>query len=313
MALFETQTAASDAPITNYEPGWRMALRQLMRNKAAFAGLLCLMAIVVVALFAPWILPFDPVTISLSEKLQGPGLVHWLGTDHFGRDVFARMVYGARVSLTVGLSTVLFATVFGLPIGLISGYVGGHLDNILMRVMDAFLTFPPLLLGVAVVGLLGADLGTVTLALGIVQIPVLARVVRSSTLSVREETYITSTRALGAGPWRIVLRHVLRNILSPLVVQITIIFSAAIVAEASLSFLGLGVQPPAPSWGRDLSEARRYMVDAPWLFISPTAFIIISVMTINFMGDGLRDALDPRSWTRHSEKTKGMGDASADS
>lgn len=301
MAISDMEKDATTARSASYEPGWRMALRQLMRNRAASAGLLCLLTIVVLAALAPWILPFDPVSISLSEKLQPPGFVHWLGTDHFGRDVFARIVYGARVSLTVGLSTVVFAAVFGIPIGLISGFVGGQLDNALMRIMDAFLTFPPLLLGVAVVGLLGADLGTVTLALGIVQIPVLARVVRSSTLSVREETYITSTRALGAGPWRIVLQHVLRNILSPLVVQITIVFSAAIVAEASLSFLGLGVQPPAPSWGRDLSEARRYMIDAPWLFLSPTAFIVISVMAINFMGDGLRDALDPRSWIRRSD------------
>lgn len=289
---------------TTYDTGTRMALRQLLRNKAAFWGLFCLGIIVVLTVFPSWLVPYDPVAISLSSKLRPPGFEHLLGTDHFGRDVLARMAYGARVSLTVGLSTVLFAGFFGIPIGLLAGFIGGRLDNILMRFMDAFLTFPPLLLGVAIVGLLGADLTTVTLALGIVQIPVLARVVRSSTLAVREETYITATRAIGAGPWRLVFRHVLRNILSPLVVQITIVFSAAIVAEASLSFLGLGVQPPTPSWGRDLAEARRYMVDAPWMFMAPTGFIIVSVMAVNFIGDGLRDALDPRSWTRRPSSSR---------
>lgn len=299
------------APMT-IETGTRMAMRQLLRNKAATIGLICLLVIIALAALAPWILPYDPVAISLSEKLLGPSLAHPLGTDHFGRDVLTRMAYGARVSLTVGLTTVMFAAAFGVPIGLLSGFIGGQLDNVLMRLMDAFLTFPPLLLGVAIVGLLGADLTTVTLALGIVQIPVLARVVRSSTLAVREETYIKATRAIGANDWTLVSRHVLRNILSPLVVQVTIVFSAAIVAEASLSFLGLGVQPPTPSWGRDLSEARRYMVDAPWMFMAPTVFIIVSVMAINFMGDGLRDALDPRSWTRRAAPHKETGLASAD-
>jgi peptide/nickel transport system permease protein len=289
-----------------------MALRQLLRNKAATVGLFSLLTLVAMAIFAPWLIPYDPTALALSSKLQPPSFAHLLGTDHFGRDVLARMAYGARVSLTVGISTVAFAGAFGVPIGLLSGYVGGKLDNILMRIMDAFLTFPPLLIGVAIVGLLGADLTTVTLALGVVQIPVLARVVRSSTLAVREETYITATRAIGASAGRLVFQHILRNILSPLVVQVTIVFSAAVVAEASLSFLGLGVQPPTPSWGRDLSEARRFMVDAPWMFMAPTGFIIISVMAINFMGDGLRDALDPRSWVRSAKQAKEAGRAAAD-
>lgn len=310
MALHDASTPVAVTP--NYESGFRMAMRQLLRNKAAAVGLFALLLIVVLASFAPWIIPYDPTQIALSSKLKGPSWEHWLGTDHFGRDVLARMAYGARVSLSVGLSTVAFAAAFGVPIGLLSGYVGGRLDNVLMRLMDAFLTFPPLLLGVAIVGLLGADLTTVTLALGIVQIPVLARVVRSATLVVREETYITATRALGAGSWRLVFQHVLRNILSPLVVQITIVFSAAIVAEASLSFLGLGVQPPTPSWGRDLAEARRFMVDAPWMFLAPTGFIIVSVMAINFMGDSLRDSLDPRSWVRRAATSRETPRASAD-
>lgn len=295
-------TSTAQIPITSeethFESGFTLAFRQLIRNRAATVSLFILVTLSLLAMLAPMVVPHDPTIIDLDNKLSPPSSSHWMGTDYFGRDVFARMIYGARVSLVVGLAVVAFTMAFGVPIGLIAGFIGGRVDNALMRLMDAFLTFPPLLLGIAVVGLLGANVATITIALGVVQIPVLARVVRGSTLSVREETYITATRALGANPWRIVLRHVLRNVLSPLVVQVTIMYSAAIVAEASLSFLGLGIQPPSPSWGRDLSEARRYMADAPWLFLSPTILIILSVMAINFLGDGLRDALDPRSWSR---------------
>jgi peptide/nickel transport system permease protein len=252
--------------------------------------LICLLAIA-----APLISPYDPAAIKLSEKLRSPSLAHWLGTDHFGRDVLSRMIWGARISLGVGVTVVTFALVTGVPFGLVAGYVGGKTDNALMRLMDGFLTFPPLLLGVAIVGLLGPDIQNVMLALGIVQMPVFARIVRSATLSVRTETYITATRALGAGVGRVIM-HILGNIMSAIVVQVTIGFSAAVIAEASLSFLGLGVQPPASSWGRDLSEARRFMGDAPWLFLAPTFIIMICVMSINFVGDGLRDALQPRSW-----------------
>ncbi|WP_420006313.1 ABC transporter permease [Arenibacterium sp. LLYu02] len=284
--------------------GRNMIVSRLLRGRVTRASLLCITVLLALSLLAPWALPHDPVAISLSEKLQPPSLAHPFGTDYFGRDVLTRMAYGARISLTVGLSVILFAGLFGVPIGLASGYVGGRLDNLCMRVMDGLLAFPPLLLAVAVVGLLGADLATVTIALGVVQVPVLARVVRSSTLVVREEPYIRAMRALGAGPARIILRHILPNIMSPLVVQGSIIFSTAIVAEASLSFLGLGVQPPASSWGRDLAEARRFMVDAPWLFLAPTGMIVASVVSINFIGDALRDALDPRSWGRSADQQK---------
>ena len=282
----------------SFESGITLALRQLIRNRAATASVFFLIITSLAAIFAPVVISYDPAAIALNEKLEPPSYSHWMGTDYFGRDVFTRLIYGARVSLVVGLMVVVFTMVLGVPIGLIAGFVGGRVDNLLMRLMDVFLTFPPLLLGISVVGLLGANIVTITIALGIVQVPILARVVRGSTLSVREETYVTAARALGATPWHIMARHILRNILSPLVVQVTIVFSAAIVAEASLSFLGLGTQPPDPSWGRDLSESRRYMADAPWLFLSPTLLIIFSVMSINFLGDGLRDALDPRSWTR---------------
>jgi peptide/nickel transport system permease protein len=286
---------AAEEDGASVETGRRLAMRQFMRNRGAALGLACLVLICLLAIAAPLVSPFDPTVIRLSEKLQPPSLVHWLGTDYFGRDVLSRMIWGARVSLSVGVTVVVFALLTGVPFGLIAGYVGGKTDNALMRLMDGFLTFPPLLLGVAIVGLLGPDVQNVMLALGIVQMPVFARIVRSATLSVRTETYITATRALGAGVGRMIM-HILGNIMSAIVVQITIGFSAAVIAEASLSFLGLGVQPPASSWGRDLSEARRFMGDAPWLFLAPTAIIMICVMSINFVGDGLRDALQPRSW-----------------
>jgi peptide/nickel transport system permease protein len=287
--------------------GMRLAARQFQRNPAAVAGLVVLTLICIAAVFAPYISPYDPVQIRLSAKLRPPGPEYWLGTDHFGRDIFSRLIYGSRVSLSVGLLVVSFAVSFGVPLGLIAGLSGGWADNLLLRLMDAMLTFPPLLLAVAIVGLLGPDIGNVMIALGIVQIPVLVRLVRASTLSAREETYVMASRALGASGWRIALRHVLRNILSPIVVQLTIGFSAAVIAEASLSFLGLGTQPPTPSWGRDLAEARRYMADAPWMFLAPTGAIMLAVLSINFLGDGLRDALDPRSWRSGTQRREAKG------
>ncbi|MGG5819476.1 ABC transporter permease [Falsiroseomonas sp. HW251] len=284
--------------------GLRLAARQFRRNPAAMTGLVVLLLFCAAALLAPLVAPHDPTQMRLSAKLRPPGEVYWLGTDHFGRDIFSRLLYGSQVSLSVGLLVVSFASFLGVPLGLLAGLAGGWVDNVVLRLMDAMLTFPPLLLAVAIVGLLGPDITNVMIALGVVQVPVLVRLVRASTLAAREETYVTAARALGASPGRIALRHVLRNILSPIVVQLTIGFSAAVIAEASLSFLGLGTQPPTPSWGRDLAEARRYMADAPWMFLAPTGTIMLAVLAINFLGDGLRDALDPRSWRSGPAKEK---------
>src|SRR5580693_4630915 len=261
----------------------RLAARQFPRHRAAMVGLICLALICLAAALAPWVAPYDPIQIKLSAKLKPPSFEHWMGTDHFGRDVFSRLLYGGRTSLSVGLLVVGFAFVMGVPLGLASGNFGKRIDNLLI-------------LAVALVGLLGPDIQNVVLALGLVQAPVLARMVRGSTLAVREDVYVTAARALGAGPARIVLSHLLRNVMSPIVVQLTIVFAAAVVAEASLSFLGFGTQPPQPSWGRDMSEARRFLGDAPWMFLAPTGAIMLCVLSINFMGDVLRDALDPRAW-----------------
>ncbi len=281
-----------------------LAARQFPRNRAAMVGFVILLLICLAAAFAPYIAPYDPIQIKLAMKLKPPSLQHLMGTDHFGRDVFSRMLYGGRTSLSVGLLVVGFAFILGVPLGLASGYFGGRIDNAMMRLVDAFLTFPPLLLAVALVGLLGPDIQNVMLALGLVQAPILARMVRGSTLAVREDVYVTAARALGASPVRIILSHLLRNMVSPIVVQLTVVFSAAVVAEASLSFLGFGTQPPDPSWGRDMSEARRFLGDAPWMFLAPTSVIAICVLSINFMGDGLRDALDPRAWRTRSNLAK---------
>jgi peptide/nickel transport system permease protein len=290
MTSVETALSPSTAA-----PRW-LLLRAFRANKGSAVGLVIVLLLMFAAIFAPWLAPRDPLEQDVLDRLKPPTAEHWLGTDYFGRDVFSRVLFGGRMSLTVGLSVVVFAFTLGVPIGLLSGFIGGRLDNFIMRLMDAFLTFPPLLLAVAIVGLLGPDVQNVVLALGIVQAPVLARMVRGSTLSVREEVYIRASRALGAGPLRIMFSDILRNIMSPIVVQLTIVFSAAVIAEASLSFLGLGTPPPQPSWGRDLSDARNYLGDAPWMFLTPSGAIMLCVLSINFVGDGLRDALDPRSW-----------------
>ncbi len=220
--------ALAQLPAARITGSLALAARQFPRHRAAALGMACLLLICLAALLAPWVAPYDPIQIKLGAKLQPPSFEHWLGTDHFGRDVLSRLIWGGRTSLSVGLLVVGFAFAVGVPLGLASGYFGGKVDNLLMRLVDAFLTFPPLLLAVALVGLLGPDIQNVMLALGLVQAPILARIVRGSTLAVREDVYVMAARALGAGPIRIVLSHILRNVISPIVVQLTIVFSAAV-------------------------------------------------------------------------------------
>jgi len=280
---------------TSHRSQWRLAFRVFRRNRLAALGLMLLATLVVVTLLAPVLAPASPVQIDLSQKLVPPGPSHAFGTDHFGRDMLSRLLHGARVSLAVGLVVIAISMSLGVPLGLLAGYHGGTVDHVIMRIVDGLLTFPPFLLAVAIMGSLGQELRNVMLALGLVYTPVFARLARGSTLAVREELYVSAAVAVGANSSRILLRYVLPNVLAPIVVQATVSFSQAILAEASLSFLGLGTQPPNPSWGRDLSEARRYLVDAPWLVLFPTLAIMLSVLSVNFIGDGLRDALDPRT------------------
>jgi peptide/nickel transport system permease protein len=270
------------------------AATRFRRQPAAHLGAAYLIVTCLVAIFAAQVAPYDPTHISLAAKLQGPSLLHWLGTDHFGRDVLSRVMYGGRVSLSVGVLVTIFTCLTGLPVGLLAGILGGWVDNLLMRLTDAMLTFPPLLLAAAIVGLFGADVLHVMLAMGLVQAPVLCRIVRSSVLASREEVHVKAARALGAGPVRIMLSNILRNILGPIIVQLSMVFAAAVVTEAALSFLGLGTQPPMPSWGRDLSDARSYLGAAPWMFLVPSAAIVLCALSIKFVGDGLYDWFDPR-------------------
>ena len=280
---------------TSGESPLRLAAHRFFQHRLAVIGVVLVSILILSAVFAPWLTDVEPTKTNLRSKLAPPGWEFPFGTDHFGRDVLTRMLHGARVSLTVGLGVVLIAAGIGTPVGVVSGYFGGRLDNVVMRLMDAFLTFPPLLLAVAIMGTLGPETGNVILAVGLVYIPVFARLARGNTLSLREYTYVSASVALGASSWRIITRDVLPNIIGVILVLVAVTFSRAVIAEASLSFLGLGVQPPTASWGRDLNEARRYLEDAWWLVTFPTAMIALAVLNMNFIGDGLRDALDPRA------------------
>ncbi len=268
--------------------------RRFRQHKGAVAGLASFLLIVAMVVLASIVTSYDPASQDLENRIEPPSMEHPLGTDQFGRDVLSRLLYGGRVSLLVGPMVVGVGIIVGLPIGMIGGYLGGRVDNILMRFMDALMSFPPLLLAIAVVAFLGPGVVNAMIALGIVRVPRFARLVRSVVLYTKEYPYIEAARALGADTRKILTTHILPNVIAPILVQSTFSMAGAIISEAGLSFLGLGVQPPTPSWGRDLSEWHRYLRDAPWLAFFPTLTIMASVLSINFLGDGLRDALDPR-------------------
>jgi peptide/nickel transport system permease protein len=275
-----------------------LALRRLTRHRAAVVGGCILLVSILSAIFAPLLAPYDPIAMDLSAAVSPPSIQHLLGTDSYGRDVLSRILFGARVSLFIGLSSVGWAVLVGVPVGLVAGYFGGVAGNFLMRIVDALLSFPPILLAIAISGSMGGGQGTVIFALGMIYVPVFARLVRGSTLSLREEVFVMAAESYGAPAVKILIRHVMPNLVGILVVQFTLGFSSAIISEATLSFLGLGVPPPLPSWGRDLNDARGYLRDAWWLVMIPAMTIVINVLGINFLGDGLRDALDPRMRTR---------------
>jgi ABC-type dipeptide/oligopeptide/nickel transport system permease subunit len=276
----------------------RLAVKRIIRNRMALAGGAILLLSALSALLAPLLAPYDPIAMDLPSSLGAPSANHVLGTDWYGRDVFSRMLYGGRVSLAVGLGSVAWAGVVGVTVGVVAGYLEGSGSNVLMRLMDALLGFPPILLAIAIRGSLGGGQPSVIFALGMVYVPVFARLVRGSTLSLKEDVFVMAAESYGASSGRIVFRHILPNLVGIIVVQATIAFSAAIIAEATLSFLGLGVPPPMPSWGRDLNEGRGYIRDAWWLVVVPSVTIVANVLGINFLGDGLRDALDPRMAAR---------------
>jgi peptide/nickel transport system permease protein len=249
---------------------------------------------VLMAVFAPWVSPFDPLSTNWSAIRQAPSAAHWFGTDELGRDVLSRVIWGARASLSAGVVSVSISLLLGVPIGLAAGYLGGFVDNLISRLTDAFLACPFLILAIALAAFLGPSLTNAMIAIGVSTTPVFVRLTRAQVLNVKMEDYIEAARAVGNSPLRIAWRHVMPNVLAPLIVQATLAIASAVIAEASLSFLGLGQQPPAPSWGSMLNTAKDYISNAPWMGIWPGVSIFLLVLSFNLLGDGLRDALDPR-------------------
>src|SRR3989440_2661522 len=273
---------------------WRRAWSRLARRRVAMVGLALVAGFVALALLAPWVAPHDPVATSWSAIRKAPSAEHWFGTDELGRDVLWRVVWGTRASLLAGAVSVAIALALGVPIGLLAGFAGGPVDMLISRITDAFLACPFLILAIALAAFLGPSLTNAMIAIGVSATPIFVRLTRAQVLNVKVEDYIEAARAIGNPPWRIAVRHVLPNVTAPLIVQATLATAAAVIAEASLSFLGLGQQPPAPSWGSMLNTAKNYVDNAPWMAVWPGLAIFLLVLGLNLLGDGLRDALDPR-------------------
>ena len=272
----------------------RRALRRLFARKGAVVGLIVITTFIVLALLVPWIVPYDPLATSWALVRKPPSALHWFGTDDLGRDILSRVVFGARASLVAGAISVGIALSIGVPFGLLAGYRGGFIDALISRITDAMLACPFLILAIALAAFLGPSLGNAMIAIGVSTTPVFIRLTRGQTMGVKVEDYVEAARAIGNPPWRIALLHILPNILPALLVQATLSIAAAIIAEAALSFLGLGQQPPTPSWGSMLNSAQRFLTNAPWMALWPGFAIFLVVLSFNLIGDGLRDALDPR-------------------
>ncbi|KAA0698002.1 ABC transporter permease [Neorhizobium sp. P12A] len=269
------------------------SLRRLFGNRAILFGAVILLIVLLAAIFAPWIAPYAPNKLSIVNKLKPPSMPHLFGTDEFGRDIFSRAIFAGRVSLLVSLGVVIISSVLGVILGVAAGFFRS-LDAPISRLLDAMMSFPDILLAIALVAALGPSVSTVILALGITYAPRLARIVRGSTLVLRELPYIEAAIAMGLPTWQILLRHVLLNLASPILVQATFVFASAMLAEASLSFLGVGVSTDMPTWGTMLASGREYMDNAPWLMVFPGLAIVLSVLSLQLLGDGLRDLVDPR-------------------
>jgi len=269
-------------------------MKQLLRNRRAVVGGIVLLIIVFMAILAPYVTTHDPVKQNIRNQLQPPSREHFFGTDQFGRDIYSRVIYGARLSLRVGFLAISFALVGGCFLGLVSGYYGGWLDMIVMRVIDILLALPGFLLALSIVAALGPGLENVIMAIGVSYIPSFARMMRSAVLATRELDYVDAAQALGASDWRIIFQHILPNSISPIIVLTTLSMAGAILSAAGLSFLGMGAQPPTPEWGSMIATARPFIRVSHWAVTVPGLAIFITVMCLNLVGDGLRDALDPR-------------------
>ncbi len=268
--------------------------RELQRNAGALSGIVILVAIVLMAILAPVIAPYDPVALSPVDSSQGPSLQHWMGTDVLGRDIFSRVMFGARISLWLGLVSVGIASVLGLTLGLIAGYFGGWAETVIMRGADMMLAFPSFLLALTILFALGQSIINVMIAVGLASVPGYTRIVRGSVLTTRELEYVLAARTIGCSDGRLLRRHILPNVIAPVIVIASVGIAWAIITAASLSFLGMGVQPPTPEWGSMVNEGMRHLRRAWWISSFPALAIVVTVLAINLVGDGLRDALDPK-------------------
>jgi len=271
-----------------------MFLRRLIRNKLTVLGAILLLFLMAMAVLAPWVATHNPFKLNIKERFQPPSSSHFFGTDGYGRDLFSRVVYGAVIALRVGFLSIIVAMTAGILLGLFSGYYRGWIDTVIMRIMDAILSFPIILLAIGIMAVLGAGFANLMIALGVVYTPRFARLVRSSVLSIREKEYIEAARVTGCSDVHILFVHILPNCWAPVIIQATISFGYAILWEAALSFLGLGAPPPSPSWGSLLADGKEVLNRAPWLTYFPGAAIALTVLSLNLFGDGLRDVLDPR-------------------
>lgn len=279
-------------------PARRSALGAIVRafntNKTSWVGLGLVVLIAVLALLAPWIAPHDPIEQDILSKLQGPSSKHWFGTDYFGRDILSRILHGARYSLFIGLTATVFAMIVGSVIGILAGYFGGRFDLLVMQTMDILLAFPSLILGLIIVAMMGPSLGNIIIAIALTTIPSFARIARAPTISVKEREFVEAGRALGYSDARLMFGHILPNILSEILVMFSLWTASAIRIEASLSFIGLGLKPPTPTWGGMIREGFENILDSYWLALMPGLAILVVVFALNLLGDGLRDAIDPK-------------------
>ncbi len=288
---------AASVPLPSVAPvetPLRRAWRRLKGRKVAMFGLVVIVTLILLAVFADVISPYDPATQDWKAVRKPPSLAHWFGTDEVGRDLLTRIIHGARASLAAGVISVGIAIALGVPLGLVAGYGPGWLDMVISRITDAMLACPFLILAIALAAFLGPSLGNAMIAIGVTATPIFVRLTRGQVLTLKVEDYVESARAIGNPRWRIALKHILPNVMPQLLVQITLTIATAVIAEASLSFLGLGQQPPAPSWGSMLNSAQRFLTNAPWMAVWPGLAIFLTVLSFNLLGDGLRDALDPR-------------------
>ncbi|WP_251551437.1 nickel transporter permease [Neobacillus muris] len=294
MELIKVGGIQKEKAISPRKTMFKTMMKRFFQNKLAVVAGIFIVILIFMALFAPVIAPHDPSEQDYSKILKAPSAEHWFGTDEIGRDIFSRVIFGARVSLQAGLISVGIALSIGIPVGLISGFYRGAVDEIIMRITDALLSFPSLVLALALAAVLGAGLENAMMAIGIVLTPNFIRLIRAEVLAHREREYVEAAKASGLRDWRVILIHIFPNTLAPIMVQATLAIASAIISEASLSYLGLGTQPPTPSWGAMLSAGQGYLSDAPWIAICPGIFIFLTVISINLFGDGVRDMLDPK-------------------